>query len=365
MLGHLYKCGVQKKHLQGKERSNLKERMGFRFRKSFKIAPGVKFNLNKKSHSFTFGGKGMHYTVNSNGKRTKSFGIPGSGLYCTETKNGKTKEKKGETMRKTTNQSGGGCLGVIVLLIMLSVTLAAYSLFWIPAIPVLVYFLVSKKFCAYRVRNTAICSVVLITSLIVFIWLRSPSELNSISVEWGKEEFNIGDVTEVKITPSPSDAEIETLELSENNIATLKFEDGKAIVTFANSGDAVLFFTANNDVKSISKTITVINPEEARLKAEEEEQIRLEQEAQAAEQARIEQEQAAAEQERIVQEQAAAQAAQEQAAQQSQEDPIVYVTNTGAKYHRAGCRTLKSQIEKHLSEVRGYYEPCGICNPPQ
>ena len=82
----------------------------------------------------------------------------------------------------------------------------------------------------------------------------------------------------------------------------------------------------------------------------------MEQEAQAAEQARIEQEQAAAEQERI---------AQEQAAQQSQEDPIVYVTNTGAKYHRAGCRTLKSQIEKHLSEVRGYYEPCGICNPPQ
>ena len=56
----------------------------------------------------------------------------------------------------------------------------------------------------------------------------------------------------------------------------------------------MLFFTANNDVKSISKTITVINPEEARLKAKEEEQIRLEQEAQAAEQAKIEQEQAAA-----------------------------------------------------------------------
>ena len=94
----------------------------------------------------------------------------------------------------------------------------------------------------------------------------------------------------------------------------------------------------------------------------------MEQEAQAAEQARIEQEQAAAaaaEQERIAQEQAAAQAAQEQAAQQSQDDPIVYITNTGAKYHSAGCRTLKSKIEKHLSEVRGVYEPCGICHPPQ
>lgn len=119
--------------------------MGLCFRKSFKIALGVKFNLNKNSHSFTFGGKGMHYTVNSNGKRTKSFGIPGSGLYYTETENGKTKENKGKAMRKTSNTSGGGCLGAIILLIMISIALAAYSLFWIPAIPILIYCIASKK----------------------------------------------------------------------------------------------------------------------------------------------------------------------------------------------------------------------------
>ena len=344
--------------------------MGFRFRKSFKIAPGVKFNLNKNSHSFTFGGKGVHYTINSDGKRTKSFGIPGSGLYYTETKNGKAKGNKGKTMkRRSTKNSGNGCLSVIVLLIMLSIALAAYSLFWIPAIPILIYCIVSKKFRPYRIRNTIICSIVLVTSLMVFIWLGSPSELNSITAEWGKTEFAIGDVTEVKITPNPSDAEIESLKLSTNNIADLEYKDGKAIVTFTDSGDASLFFTADGEIKSNPKTITVIDPEEeARLKAEEEERIRLEQEAQTAEQARIEQEQAAAaaaEQERIAQEQAAAQAAQEQAAQQSQDDPIVYITNTGTKYHTAGCRTLKSQIEKHLSEVRGVYEPCGVCHPPQ
>ena len=113
------------------------------------------------------------------------------------------------------------------------------------------------------------------------------------------------------------------MELSENNIADLEYKDGKAVITFTGSGNASLFFTANGEIKSSSKTITVIDPEEeARIKAEEEERIRLEQEAQAAEQARIEQEQAAAaEQERIAQEQAAAQAAQEQAAQQSQDDP--------------------------------------------
>lgn len=112
-----------------------------------------------------------------------------------------------------------------------------------------------------------ICSIVFATSLIIFIWLGSPSELNSISAEWGKEEFNIGDVTEVKITPSPSDAKIESLELSENNIADLEYKDGKAVITFTGSGNASLFFTANGEIKSSSKTITVIDPEEeARIK---------------------------------------------------------------------------------------------------
>lgn len=62
--------------------------MGFRFRKSIKIAPGVKLNFNKKSTGITFGGKGLHYTVNSNGKKTTSVGVPGTGLYYTSTSGG-------------------------------------------------------------------------------------------------------------------------------------------------------------------------------------------------------------------------------------------------------------------------------------
>lgn len=45
--------------------------MGLRFRKSFKIAPGVKLNFGKKSQSITFGGKGVHYTINSKVKQLK------------------------------------------------------------------------------------------------------------------------------------------------------------------------------------------------------------------------------------------------------------------------------------------------------
>lgn len=54
--------------------------MGLRFKKSIKIAPGVKLNLNKNSTSVTFGARGAHYTVNSKGKKTASIGIPGTGI---------------------------------------------------------------------------------------------------------------------------------------------------------------------------------------------------------------------------------------------------------------------------------------------
>lgn len=59
----------------------------FRFRKSVKIAPGVKLNFNKNSTSVTFGGKGAHYTVNSKGTRTASLGIPGTGISYVDIQN--------------------------------------------------------------------------------------------------------------------------------------------------------------------------------------------------------------------------------------------------------------------------------------
>lgn len=68
--------------------------MGLRFRKSVKVAPGVKLNLNKKSTSVTFGGKGAHYTVSSTGKKTKSVGIPGTGLSYVETEHINSKKVK-------------------------------------------------------------------------------------------------------------------------------------------------------------------------------------------------------------------------------------------------------------------------------
>lgn len=55
----------------------------FRFRRSIKILPGVRWNIGKKSSSLSFGGRGFHYTVGSGGSRTTA-GIPGTGLSYTD-----------------------------------------------------------------------------------------------------------------------------------------------------------------------------------------------------------------------------------------------------------------------------------------
>jgi beta-lactamase superfamily II metal-dependent hydrolase len=47
-------------------------------------------------------------------------------------------------------------------------------------------------------------------------------------------------------------------------------------------------------------------------------------------------------------------------------DPIVYITDTGECYHRAGCRYLsKSKIAIRLSKAKAEgYRPCSVCKPP-
>lgn len=59
--------------------------MGLRYRKSIKIAPGVRLNVNKNSVGVSAGVKGLRYSVNSKGQTTKTVSIPGTGLSYTET----------------------------------------------------------------------------------------------------------------------------------------------------------------------------------------------------------------------------------------------------------------------------------------
>ena len=48
------------------------------------------------------------------------------------------------------------------------------------------------------------------------------------------------------------------------------------------------------------------------------------------------------------------------------EGAVVYVTRTGEKYHRAGCRYLRqSAIPLALTQARTRYSPCSVCGPPR
>ena len=54
----------------------------FRFRRSFRILPGLRWNIGKRSSSVSVGGRGFHYTIGSAGTRT-TVGLPGTGLAYT------------------------------------------------------------------------------------------------------------------------------------------------------------------------------------------------------------------------------------------------------------------------------------------
>jgi len=56
--------------------------MPVRFRRTFKILPGVKVNMSKGGISFTVGTKGYHLNFSKRGVR-QTVGLPGSGLSQT------------------------------------------------------------------------------------------------------------------------------------------------------------------------------------------------------------------------------------------------------------------------------------------
>jgi hypothetical protein len=65
----------------------------FRFRRSIKLFPGVRWNFGKKSTSLSIGGRGAHYTMGTSGSRF-TVGIPGTGLSYTDIHSSHTRVSK-------------------------------------------------------------------------------------------------------------------------------------------------------------------------------------------------------------------------------------------------------------------------------
>lgn len=56
--------------------------MGFRFRRTIKIAPGIRLNLSKSGVTTSIGTRGARVTLGG-GKRRYTVGLPGTGLSHT------------------------------------------------------------------------------------------------------------------------------------------------------------------------------------------------------------------------------------------------------------------------------------------
>ena len=168
-----------------------------------------------------------------------------------------TKEKRNKIMSKKTSKNGIGCGTIVLILFLICIAISIYSYAWIPAIIATIFFAI-KKDRADRKRNLIISSLIGITSLLLFINMNLTPDLTGIKVEWGTTQYTVSDTTQVKITPVPSDAKIDSLEMSENSIAKLDYKDGKAIVSFESEGEDSIFFTANGNVQSDMQKIIVV-----------------------------------------------------------------------------------------------------------
>lgn len=285
--------------------------MGMRFRKSIKVAPGVKINLNKNSISTTIGSKGAHYTVNSNGNRTATVGIPGTGVsYSTTSKSGSVKGKKDSSnVSQNTNpkpsgkkKKGKGCLTIIIAILVLG----------------------------------AIGS------------LMSPNKLTKITISADtKTIYDINDTIPITLESEPSDANLDNLDYKTSG-GTLVNTDGNISFSAEKAGKYNVYATCD-DVKSNSLSFTV---EDKKALEERKAQEQAEAERLAAEQAQLD-------------EQKKAEEAAVQAQTQQPQEPMVWIPQSGSKYHnKPDCGNMDpntaTQITKSEAEARSY-TPCGRC----
>lgn len=289
--------------------------MGLRFKKSIKIAPGVKINFNKNSVSATVGSKGAHYTANSKGKTTSTVGIPGTGLsYSTSSSGGKSKKStksdfpNGNTETGTPppkKKRGKGCLTAFIVLIILA----------------------------------GIGSI-----------MGGDTEPTKITISADTKTI-YGINTSIPITAEfePSDAKLDNV-ICEASGGEFINSNGKFSFVASEAGNYELYVKCGN-VESNTLTFA-IEDKEAKRKAEEaEKQAELEAQKKAEEEAAA---QAATE--------AQAQAETQAQTQQPQEQ-MVWIPSSGSKYHsNSSCSGMNNptQVTKSVAEARGY-TPCKKC----
>ena len=328
--------------------------MGLRFRKSIKIAPGLKVNLNKNSISATVGTKGAHYTVNSNGKRTASVGIPGTGIYYTKS----SSDQKSQT---ATNNDAGNSYNYLQ-----SGGLEPNNnrdnkkwyqkTGWI--IAWLILFFPVGLFLMWKYADWKKPVKGIVSALFAFIIIGaalSPSQTledAKLSADTSKA-YDIKQEVQIKSTLTPSDYAVPDNAYKMSG-GKMKISDGKIYFSADEAGTYEIWLDYEG-IKSNKIGIKIEDKKAIAKKKAEEERI-------AAEKAAAEQ----ADQERMAAEQAAAEESRIENEQQAQStEGTVYWVSEGEVYHSSqNCRTLKhsSNIQSGTISESGKSRPCKVCH---
>ena len=337
--------------------------MGLRFRKSFKVAPGVKVNLNKKSTSVTFGGKGMHHTVSSSGKKTTTVGIPGTGISYSETSGT-------EKSSKSTEQT--------------EPVKAKKKLFEKNAYYVETSHGREKVYMDERYHHNSEESpdapnrnkkdwrkiaLIVFLSIAGLTWLAalfSDPLVSSITLNSKDIVMDINSSEKLNFKFAPDDGTSEDMEVVVSKDKILSTDD--KISTSKNSftihsgkktGTVTLYIKDNRGDVSSNKIKVKVEDKAAIKKAKEEAKRKAEEEKKKKEEAAKKKAEAEAAKKKAEEEAKRKAAA---AATESQEE-MVWVPNTGSKYHsNPNCSNMDNPREEPISEAKSEgFTPCKKC----
>lgn len=324
--------------------------MGFRFRKSVKIAPGVRLNIGKKSVGISAGVKGARVSVNSSGRKTTTVGLPGTGLSYSKS------EKIGG--RKTTTRSASSNNAQPIR----------------PDLPPAQPLEEKKK------KGCCGCAVY---AFIAFLIIGALGSCIGGTEDKDKQTDTANDGTQAAVITQLTQTGDTVTEIDLGSSQTLTYTVDPS--DFAMTADAVYATTSDSDVLAVSAEclsdparveVTLTGKaagtanytiRAAEGDAQQTGQITVHDRAaeQAAAKAKAEQEAAEkAAAEKAAQEQAAAeaaaaqQAAQEQAAAQQSE--TVYITPSGKRWHRSASCAGKNARAVTMDQVGGR-TPCQKC----
>lgn len=381
--------------------------MGLRFRKSIKIAPGVRLNLGKKSVGISAGVKGARVSVNSSGRVTKTVGLPGTGLSYVKTSKiggsgsgGSKTPSEPQASLPTPQPQPNKPKGGHGLLKLFGIILVALGLFLSIATIIggLVFTAIGCAVLQLRARKIEAETGQPVTAPFKRLWqvvvcvafvalavvgVLTPDPVSKISLNGlVSTQLEVPEARTITFKYEPADASTSSITCESSNaaVATIEItsiEDGivNCLVTPVAAGDTTISCksgTATAPELVISVTDPVAEAaakaaeEEAARKAAEEEAAAKAAEEEAARKAAEEEAARKAAEEAAAAEAAAQAAAEQQAAEQAAaaqtNSRMVYVTPTGKRYHYSASCAGKNATEATLDQAtaRGL-TPCKKC----